>query len=282
MKDTEKVSEISPLKPTRSTVEKFNKFSKWNLKSITRKITNIRETNSCNEDLTDSQYITFTKDTDKETVSDEPSNAPNIVRKFVKCREFEERLNINTEDEILDYDDEYHSQIDDSHEVANELNVTETHNTDDIVIGHDMVTSSLKTVNSSSLSNNVFKLMMRMCLQEIRNALNEVKTLCDRCYEELEKPKLDSKERNILIKRVESAESHILGLCISLQSMLDRDTNAPSDNIQNALKKAGINISDIDEPLLLQYWDTIANSKKQADVFLNSIREIIADLKCPS
>lgn len=36
--------------------------------------------------------------------------------------------------------------------------------------------------------------------------------------------------------------------------MLDRDPNAPTDNILTACEKAGIDMSHIDDNLLSEYW----------------------------
>ncbi|CAB3250685.1 unnamed protein product [Arctia plantaginis] len=222
-------------------------------------------------------------------------NTPNIIRNFTKCPEFEKKLrneiDVNECEEYDQYNEEdyeYNStecgsdefDISDDDAVRSDPNVTQMSETPEIDMSQHLGASSPKSLDLSIVkNNNTFKVMMHIFLQEVRNAIREVKVLCDKCYAELKTPQLPTLQRNELKTQIENARSHIFGLCVSLESMLDRDPNAPTDNILTVCEKAGIDTSHIDDNLLSEYWNTIANCKKNADIFLFSIQEIIAAFK---
>ncbi|XP_075976474.1 uncharacterized protein LOC142976790 [Anticarsia gemmatalis] len=246
-----------------------------------------------NDQVNEKRQITFSTG---DNFTSGSLNTPNIVRSFTKCAEFEERLkNKDIHNEFDEYSDnaveDYENTFDDSDEcdtsdsdsVQSDPNVTQLFESSDLDIPENFAASSPKTLDPcvDNEGNKTFRLMTCMFLQEVRKAIDEVRLLCDKCFVELRNPQLSIGKKSELRKSVESAQTHLFGLCKSLEGMLNRDPEAPTDNIQTALKKAGIDISQIDKHLFIGYWDTIANCKKHADVYLRTIREIIAAFKFP-
>lgn len=282
-----------PVKIIRTFDVKSSFLSNLNLQKSSPTFTNVQSDKLFNSESrpSESACVTFSSAISNDILCSKSLNAPTVVRNFSKCEEFEERLRKKFESNALENHDDYMDEdylstaseccsddaMSDEDDLQTDPNVTQLYESSDLDMSKELIASSPKSVDPSLVieNNSRFKYTVCVFLKEVRSALNAVKLLCDKCYTELAKPKLPIGQRNELKMQVQNAQLHIFNLCLSLESMLDRDPNAPADNLQSALKKAGINLLHIDEQLLSRYWETISNCKKQADVFRLSIQEII-------
>ncbi|XP_049693295.2 uncharacterized protein LOC110380434 [Helicoverpa armigera] len=257
---------------------KMSNADKANLQTIERKQSNGAHSVEFNN--------TQTANKASKKSADESTKQPNVVRKFTICPELEAKVQSNknkVHNDEEDYDDDCGEYVSEEEYCSEEDNNSLQHNGENISQTNGVLETNREPTNEevdpliANENTKRFKYIASKLLQEIKKALCEVRILCNQCYKELEKSEQSSELKCELQKMVERAHLHIIRLCRSLESVLDRETN-PTDSMSNLLKQVDININLVDPRLLQEYRSSVAKSRNQANEFLNSIRNVISAL----
>ncbi|XP_046967131.1 uncharacterized protein LOC124535105 isoform X2 [Vanessa cardui] len=262
-------------------------------------------TNSNNEDIADKadgeianaenslEYVKETNDKiDTAPEKDIFTNEPKVIRNFIRCPEFEEKIknksnlvfdswtnkNENqsemdySESEQYDYElmaDEYYCGNDYDYEYEYESFDGEE------VSGDNIDKNAEGNLNTAMEIQNInFKAIIQKIQENIKETFSSVHGFCEKCYSTLSSDE-GNFEKNDIQNLAEKTHSYLNDLCDALTSVLTRETSSSAYKMQELLKVEEFKDIVVEDGDLEGYRNFITQCLEQGSILKESVKLII-------